>query len=302
MYLVWPEDQCPSVLELQILAIFSVKFGLEAILMSTKDCSFDCDPSLNLPLGLNVMITHVLAKVQSLHSKMGQQEEVINELRSASDSLASELKANQEVTAKKKHVQILALNVEDNTPFEIVEGGRKIWHPDWLGKVDNNLNAQFIQELAQQVWNNEEACCLVADKYETESCNVGTVAMIDSEFGTNILSYTSGELNEDMLDQRKEADQKPTPESIKEEDKGITTKTTTEPQKKHHPLNSNKGTLPFATMVSKMWKAKYQYPEMKILEGGEWLEGFYGCLRDGEILHEDASYLKELAEWHERYN
>ncbi|KIK79289.1 hypothetical protein PAXRUDRAFT_16405 [Paxillus rubicundulus Ve08.2h10] len=104
-----------------------------------------------------------------------------------------------------------------------------------------------------------------------------------------------------------------------EEDEGVTIKTTTEPQKKrrkvtkkHHkrvfdiapqhmdedPPNSKKGTLPFATMVSKMWKEKY--PEMKILEGGEWLEGFYCRLRDGEVLQEDASYLKELAEWHER--
>ncbi|KIK79288.1 hypothetical protein PAXRUDRAFT_285169 [Paxillus rubicundulus Ve08.2h10] len=196
--------------------------------------SFDCDPSLDSPLGLNAMVTRVLAEVRSLHSKMGKQEEVINELRSASDSLASELKANRDAieaiqkqtstssmakekakggsndhpalkvssgfmikqrsvllreikpiihplfcdfcgidraTAKKKRVRILALNVkklEDNTPFEIVEGGRKIWHPDWLGKVDDDLNAQFIHELAQRVWNNEEVsashqgyCCCV---------------------------------------------------------------------------------------------------------------------------------------------
>ncbi|KAF8835598.1 hypothetical protein BDN67DRAFT_1072336 [Paxillus ammoniavirescens] len=344
--------------------------------------SFDCDPSLDSPLGLNAMVTCVLAEVRSLHSKMGKQEEVINELRSASDSLASELKANRDAieaiqkqnltssmakkkakggsndhpalkpiihplfcdfcgidwaTAKKKRVRILALNVkklEDNTPFEIVEGGRKIWHPDWLGKVDDDLNAQFIHELAQRVWNNEEtlranpstkgelpdadfdmevitesvkcyfrtihsqtkayqnptkakeaddrlvtirqrahhatvakARRLVADKYKTESGNIGAVAMIDSEFGTDILSYTSGELSEDMLDRRKEADVGKTANmavghawrsidyvaylrwlslrSMKkeEEDEGVTTKTTMEPQKKRCKPQTNEGEL-----------------------------------------------------------
>ncbi|KAF9229099.1 hypothetical protein BS17DRAFT_688667, partial [Gyrodon lividus] len=64
--------------------------------------------------------------------------------------------------AKKKHIRILALNVkklDNNMPFEMIEDNRKVWHPNWLGKVNDDVNAKFIQELAEHVWNNEKSLC-----------------------------------------------------------------------------------------------------------------------------------------------
>ncbi|KAG1854602.1 hypothetical protein F4604DRAFT_1932666 [Suillus subluteus] len=41
-------------------------------------------------------------------------------------------------------------------PFEIlIEGGPKVWHPNWLGKIDSAVNAKFVQEVVDHVWNNE---------------------------------------------------------------------------------------------------------------------------------------------------
>lgn len=41
-------------------------------------------------------------------------------------------------------------------PFEIlIEGGPKVWRPNWLGTFDSAVNAKFVQEVVDRVWNNE---------------------------------------------------------------------------------------------------------------------------------------------------
>lgn len=46
--------------------------------------------------------------------------------------------------------------LESGEAYEVVEGV-KIWHLMWEGKVDDTVNATFIQEIIDLVWDNEMA-------------------------------------------------------------------------------------------------------------------------------------------------
>ncbi|KAG1810293.1 uncharacterized protein HD556DRAFT_1436011 [Suillus plorans] len=51
--------------------------------------------------------------------------------------------------------------------FEIlIEGGPKVWRPNWLGKFDSAVNAKFVQEVVDRVWNNEMNLCSTSSKGE----------------------------------------------------------------------------------------------------------------------------------------
>lgn len=64
------------------------------------------------------------------------------------------------------------------------------------------------------------------------------------------------------------------------------------------PPVSAKKTIPFRSMVSEKWLEKN--PGIVLLDGGEWLSGFYGRLKEGDIHKDDARFLKELDEWHKK--
>lgn len=64
------------------------------------------------------------------------------------------------------------------------------------------------------------------------------------------------------------------------------------------PPLSGKKTIPFRSMVSDKWLKKN--PGTVLLDGGEWLCGFYGRLKEGDIHKDDARFLEELNEWHEK--
>lgn len=64
------------------------------------------------------------------------------------------------------------------------------------------------------------------------------------------------------------------------------------------PPVSAKKTIPFRSMVSEKWLKKN--PGIILLDGGEWLSGFYGRLKEGDIHKDDARFLEELNEWHEK--
>jgi hypothetical protein len=49
--------------------------------------------------------------------------------------------------------------LESGEPYETHESGGKtiqVWHPNWLGQVDENVNAKFIKEVAECVYNDEK--------------------------------------------------------------------------------------------------------------------------------------------------
>ncbi|KAG1838223.1 hypothetical protein F4604DRAFT_1998031 [Suillus subluteus] len=147
------------------------------------------------------------------------------------------------------------------------EGGGKTWHPNWLGHVDEVVNAMFIKEIIDRVYNNEKcrreslnlkgevpdedfnmqviiqctkdyfrnihkqamcrsdaskaqkaeqkkehgrqrARCAAVTKsrrataviYEKETGREGAVAMIDTDFASDVLSYSEDDLSEDTSD------------------------------------------------------------------------------------------------------
>ncbi|KAL4082071.1 hypothetical protein V8B97DRAFT_2020554 [Scleroderma yunnanense] len=118
----------------------------------------------------------------------------------------------------------------DKQPYELTDKGMQIWHPDWLDKVNDEINTKFIKELAKCAFNNEKvlytaqreqtqlksipdksfsmtiiidsqhvtvaaAQCKAALLYEQESGNQGMAALILTNLGSNILTCNDNEVN-----------------------------------------------------------------------------------------------------------
>ncbi|KAG1793226.1 hypothetical protein EV424DRAFT_1354276 [Suillus variegatus] len=260
---------------------------------------------------------------------------------------------------------------------------KKIWYPNWKGNVDDGVNAAFIQEVVDLVWDNEKRLredpnskseiqdadydrqlitdCTKAyfrnihkqflehhdndkarkaterknqglaaftssntEAFEKESGHHGVLAMIDTDFVSDVLSYGSDtDLTEDTLKRRRDADvgkafgrwlsfkkskvnkgpgeeEAPAPKRRKVVEKKVVKSTfDLAPNKMHsEPPLSGKKTIPFRSMVSEKWLKKN--PGTVLLDGGEWLCGFYGRLKEGDIHKDDARFLEELNEWHEK--
>ncbi|KAI6139100.1 hypothetical protein BKA82DRAFT_138652, partial [Pisolithus tinctorius] len=62
-------------------------------------------------------------------------------------------------------------------------------------------------------------------------------------------------------------------------------------------LHKKKPILPFKNMVDNAWQRSH--PDVKLLDGADWLDGFYSQLQEGDLLKEDAKYLSELVKWKE---
>ena len=45
--------------------------------------------------------------------------------------------------------------LDTGAPFEVVEE-REVWHPNWRGKVDDTVNAQFLKVVVDRIWQNEQ--------------------------------------------------------------------------------------------------------------------------------------------------
>ncbi|KAI6126337.1 hypothetical protein EDD16DRAFT_1702670 [Pisolithus croceorrhizus] len=59
---------------------------------------------------------------------------------------------------KKNHVAALATikPLENGDLFELLSDSKQIWHPNWLGNVDDDVNAKFIKEVTECAFNNEK--------------------------------------------------------------------------------------------------------------------------------------------------
>jgi hypothetical protein len=45
--------------------------------------------------------------------------------------------------------------LESGKPFELEEDGTRVWHPNWGGTLDMDVNAAFVKAVADRVWENE---------------------------------------------------------------------------------------------------------------------------------------------------
>ncbi|KAI6030511.1 hypothetical protein F5J12DRAFT_779652 [Pisolithus orientalis] len=62
-------------------------------------------------------------------------------------------------------------------PFKQIDQKTCMWHPNFLGQVDDALNAKFIQEVAQHIWDNEM----------TQHQQTGKGELPDSDYGMPII-------------------------------------------------------------------------------------------------------------------
>jgi hypothetical protein len=59
--------------------------------------------------------------------------------------------------SKSKHTDELCAvkPLEDDTVFEIVDG-MEVWHPIWKGYINDKVNALFVKNVVQHIWQNEQ--------------------------------------------------------------------------------------------------------------------------------------------------
>ncbi|KAI6158006.1 hypothetical protein BKA82DRAFT_22008 [Pisolithus tinctorius] len=314
--------------------------------------------------------------------------------------------------SRSKKVRVAALAavkpLDGGEPLELTAEGVEIWHPNWLGQVDDKLNAKFIEEVAERVYNNEKSqreltqvknipdksfnlliitecaktyfrsihkraselqteqgvrkakqrleygrqrarCSTVtavrrkaALQYEQDSGHKGAAALIETDLGSDVLTCNDSDVSEDTLERRKLVEVGKSAnkvvghawrsidyvaflrwlsfhalkqqQDVNEPSSGSMRSVDDEPQRKRRKttkkfhkrvfdvspkhLNHNppqpKATI-FKPMVDETWRAKN--PNVEVVEGVDWLKGFYSRLRQGEIFDADATYLKELKEW-----
>ncbi|KAL4078136.1 hypothetical protein V8B97DRAFT_1914788 [Scleroderma yunnanense] len=126
------------------------------------------DSMIESLLGLHTMVQQILAE-----------EEMIIALKESNNQLTEKCKAmekelegiktdnrkgkgpkegsNDHAALKPKCIQALAnlLRLENGELYEILEDGCKIWHLNWLGPVDEEINTKFIKEVTDRVWDNK---------------------------------------------------------------------------------------------------------------------------------------------------
>jgi hypothetical protein len=62
------------------------------------------------------------------------------------------------VVSKRELSSVLANTIQplpDASLHKTTEDGRQIWHPNFLGHVDDEVNIKFISEVATRVFDNE---------------------------------------------------------------------------------------------------------------------------------------------------
>jgi hypothetical protein len=59
--------------------------------------------------------------------------------------------------SKSKRIKLLGAvkPLANGEPHEAVST-KKVWHPNWLGNVDDDVNALYIKEIVNLVWENEQ--------------------------------------------------------------------------------------------------------------------------------------------------
>ncbi|KIO00296.1 hypothetical protein M404DRAFT_29675 [Pisolithus tinctorius Marx 270] len=279
-------------------------------------------------------LTNIREENKSIVSRLNDVEEVLAELQSKviGHKGATKTCSNNHVALKsilqplfcqlcridcdgKKQNRVAALTtirpLDNKQAVKETNEGVQIWHPHWLGNVDDEVNARFIREVTECAFNNEksqreqtkmnsipdtsftlpiilEAKELHSDQgtrkfearlehsrqrarritaalqYEKETGNKGAEALIDTDLGSDIITCNENEVFDIA------------------------------------PKHMNRGpplskTTIFKPMVDERWYK--ENADMPVIEGIDWLKGFYSHLNEGDLFEADAIYLKELDEY-----
>ncbi|KAI6034174.1 hypothetical protein BKA83DRAFT_4539007 [Pisolithus microcarpus] len=379
---------------------------------------------------LEIQLTSLKDESASLAARLDTTEKIVAELR---DKLADTQKSTSSKTTVNEHVvlksiiqplfcQLCGIDCDANKKnrvaalaavrplstgevFEVSSDSTQLWHPDWLGKVDDEHNAKFIKEVANCVYNNEKVqreqthIKTIPDKsfnpdiimecvktyfrtihkrakelnsdegilrlkhrqeygrrrgrrvtvaaarrkaalqYEGQTGHQAAAAVIDTDFGSDILTCNDGEVSDDTLQRRKQTEAGQSANKVighawrsidyvaflrwlsframKEPQEGgdALTSADTGPQRKRrrtttkkvHKLNfdvnpkhlNRKPPPPKATLFKVMVNQRWQdaNPDIPLLDGVDWLRGFYSQVQEGDLFEADANYLRELDQW-----
>ncbi|KAL4075660.1 hypothetical protein J3A83DRAFT_4369885 [Scleroderma citrinum] len=165
----------------------------------------------------------------------------------------------------------------DKQLYKLTDKGMQIWHPDWLDKVDDEINMKFIKELAKCAFNNEK----VLYTYVT------------------FLHW----LSLHAMKQQQDANDEPDLRQVGQEPQHKQCRTTKKLHKcvfnigpKHlsHYLPQAKAMV-FKAMVDDRWYDEHL--DMVVHEGINWLKGFYSHINTEDLFEADMTYLKELDDW-----
>ncbi|KAL4077893.1 hypothetical protein J3A83DRAFT_4369297 [Scleroderma citrinum] len=222
---------------------------------------------------------------------------------------------------KANHVAALVAvkPLENRQSFKLSTEGLQIWHPNWLGKVDDVLNAKFIKEVADYVFNNEKSqrentqLKTIPDK----PFNLATITdcvkiyfqtvhkrakELHSDQGTRKVKYIAflHWLSLHAIKQQQHTIEEPAVDQEPQHKQCRTTKKQHKqafdvaPKYLNHDKLLTKGVI-FKAMVNKGWYD--QHPDMVVHKGIDWLKGFYSCINQSELFKADTMYLKELDTW-----
>ncbi|KAG1742876.1 hypothetical protein EDB19DRAFT_1966398 [Suillus lakei] len=233
--------------------------------------------------------------------------------------------------------------LETGEPFELCEQ-KQVWHPNWKGHIDDEINAVFIQEIAMRLWNNEKALRERAGTGQIPdgAYAIGTISdCVKSYFRNQASCALDGDLSNNTIQRRKDAgvgdsafmvegsewrsvdyvaflrwltfksnneseegdevnDRPPSKRrKVTQKKKQLKLVFDLAPSKMNEdpPISHKKTnpTVPFKSMVSAKWLKTHL--DMVLLDGGEWLSGFYGTVSEKDVYKQDWTYLKELDGW-----
>lgn len=132
---------------------------------------------------LHTMVTQLMADIKrlsevnanledenkSIAHRLDIVEEIVAELRNKTTGAINYQSTLQHLfcqlcgvdcdSKKKNRVAALAAvkPLENREAHELSSEGVRIWHPDWLGNVDDDVNAKFIKEVIECAYNNEKS-------------------------------------------------------------------------------------------------------------------------------------------------
>ncbi|KAL4073868.1 hypothetical protein J3A83DRAFT_4506365 [Scleroderma citrinum] len=143
-------------------------------------------------------LTSIKDKNKSFAARLTKMEEFVSKLEERVDIKPAKTRLNDHLTLKSilhplfcklcgiecdgtKTDCIVALNavrpLDNKQPFEVSSDGMEIWHPNWLGDVCDNVNAKFINKVADCAFNNE--------KSQRDNTNVST--LLDESYEEKII-------------------------------------------------------------------------------------------------------------------
>ncbi|KAL4070526.1 hypothetical protein J3A83DRAFT_4188545 [Scleroderma citrinum] len=191
--------------------------------------------------GLHAVVAQLTANVKHLSEVKGTVEQIIGELQERGEQklTTSRMNSNHHAVLKSiiqplyfqlcgikcdgtkaNHIAALVAvkPLKNRQSFELSTKGLQIWHPNWLGKVDDVLNAKFIKEVMDHVFNNEkrakelhsdQGTCKVKVRLEQGCQQAQCVTLLDVRWHYNMklsLVTKDNEVSKDTLQQRKDAE------------------------------------------------------------------------------------------------